>query len=382
MFCGEMAEKSDFIDLPDCDYDGVLEMLRYIYSEEVKLNESNVMQVLYVAKKYILPSLVDECIDFLLRNLDPTNVFCVLSHAQQYDESNLVDRCWDVIDRKTEEVVKSEGFATIERSLLEAIVQRDQLSIREVELFKAVDLWATKECERQGLAADGSVKRSILGDQIVKCIHFPAMVEKDFVSAVLDCKILTNDEVYDLMKTFNGLLTNPVGFPEDRRVGTCQSCFRFSALLPFDFDDGWRYGEPLRYDYLEFWVDKDVILHGIRLFGSKDNQYFVDMKIRDQNKETLMFLEDQCFSSRPLPWKADKIDVFDVLFDPVVLRRNNHYVVKALIDGPASCYGVGGIETVQCNGVTFHFSEYKLRKPVDATDAFCGQFAEFFFRPV
>jgi len=51
MFCGEMAEKSDSIDLPDCEYEGVLEMLRYLYSGRVWLNESNVMQVLYVAKK-------------------------------------------------------------------------------------------------------------------------------------------------------------------------------------------------------------------------------------------------------------------------------------------------------------------------------------------
>ena len=27
MFCGEMAEKSDTIDLPDCEYEGILEML-------------------------------------------------------------------------------------------------------------------------------------------------------------------------------------------------------------------------------------------------------------------------------------------------------------------------------------------------------------------
>jgi len=175
MFCGKMAEKSDSIDLPDCQYEGVLEMLRYMYSEEVKLNERNVMQVLYVAKKYILPSLADECIDFLHRNVDSANVFCVLSHAQQYDEKSLVDRCWEVIDRETERAVKSEGFATIERSLLEAFIKRDSLSIREVELFKAVDLWATKKCERQGLAADGSVKRRILGEQVLGGIRFPAM---------------------------------------------------------------------------------------------------------------------------------------------------------------------------------------------------------------
>ena len=46
MFCGELAERSDCVDLPDCEYEGVLEMLRYMYSGKVELKESNVMQVL------------------------------------------------------------------------------------------------------------------------------------------------------------------------------------------------------------------------------------------------------------------------------------------------------------------------------------------------
>ena len=56
-------------------------------------------------------------------------------------------------------------------------------------MFKAVDLWTTKECERRGLVADGSVKRRILGEKIVKGIRFLAMEEKEFVSVVLDCDI-------------------------------------------------------------------------------------------------------------------------------------------------------------------------------------------------
>ena len=238
MFYGEMAEKSDSIDLPDCQYEGVLEMLRYMYSEEVKLNESNVMQVLYVAKKYILPSLADECIDFLLRNMDPTNVFSILTLGQQFNEKSLVDQCWELIDRETKDAVNSEGFASVERSLLESIVKRDSLSISEVELFKAVDLWATKECERKGLAADGGVKRRILGEQIVKEIRFPAMEEKEFVSVVLDSDILHKEEMRDLMKNFHGVLPAPVGFPDKGRVGTHQSCCRFETLAHFDEKGG------------------------------------------------------------------------------------------------------------------------------------------------
>ena len=69
------------------------------------------------------------------------------------DKACLLNRCWSIIDDDTEEALKSEAFATIERSLLEAVVVRDTLTIEEIELFKAVDLWATKECERQGLGA-------------------------------------------------------------------------------------------------------------------------------------------------------------------------------------------------------------------------------------
>ena len=152
MFYGELPETSDSIELPDCEYDSLLELFRYIYSDEVDLNGSNVIGVFYLAKKYMVPSLADKCTEYLQDNLDSSNVFNILPLAQKYEEKTLVDQCWKVIDEQTEEAVKSEGFATIERSLLEELVKRDSLNIHEVNLFKAVDFWATKKCENQGLA--------------------------------------------------------------------------------------------------------------------------------------------------------------------------------------------------------------------------------------
>ena len=144
----------------------------------MNLNPNNVMQVLYLAKKYILPSLANKCTAYLQENLDASNVFHVLPDAQKYEEKNLLDRCWKVIENETEEAVKSDGFVTINRSVLEELVERDSLNIREVELFEAIDYWAGKECEKQDLLAEGSVKRRILGERIVKGIRFPVMEEK------------------------------------------------------------------------------------------------------------------------------------------------------------------------------------------------------------
>ena len=125
MFYGELAETKDSIELPDCDYESLLELFRFMYSDEVNLSGSNVIGVLYLAKKYMVPSLADKCTEYLLKNLDPSNVFIILPFAQKYEEKELVDRCWKVIDWETEEVVKSEGFVTIERPLLETVVITD-----------------------------------------------------------------------------------------------------------------------------------------------------------------------------------------------------------------------------------------------------------------
>ena len=82
-------------------------------SDMVELNESNVMGVWYLAKKYIVPSLADKCIKYLQTGLNSSNVFSILPQAQKFEEKNLVDQCWKVIDKQTEEAVKSREFVAI-----------------------------------------------------------------------------------------------------------------------------------------------------------------------------------------------------------------------------------------------------------------------------
>ena len=48
MFYGELAETGDSIVLPDCEYDSLLELVRYLYSDEVNLSGSNVIGVMYI----------------------------------------------------------------------------------------------------------------------------------------------------------------------------------------------------------------------------------------------------------------------------------------------------------------------------------------------
>ena len=390
MFCGELAEKSNTIDLPDCEYEGMLEMLRYMYISEVELRASNVLQVLYVAKKYILPSLAQKCVVFLMRNLDVANVLCVLSDAQKYDEKNLVDRCWEMIESETEEVVKSEDFVKIDKSLLEAMVKRATLTISEVELFRAVDLWATEECKRQAVLASGNVKRRILGEQIVKNIHFPVMEEKDFTSTVIDSNILSETEVRELVRNFNGTSSTSAGFPDKGRVGFSWSSSRFTRFFscnckPEDWSSDGD-SDSLTLDAIVLKVDKDIMLRGIRFFGCLINtNYLVSLKIIDKKNGTKMLsLKDMSFSPVLLPYREEEISGYNVVFEPVVLRKNADYVVKSLTNDPETFFGCDGVNIIQSHGVTFTFKDYKStnRENENETDVHYGQFSSFFFKPL
>ena len=124
-----------------------------------------------------MPSLAENCAEFLRTNLDASNVFTIPPHAQRFEDKDLEDRCWKVIEMRTEEAraLTSDDFVVAERSLVESIVKREGLHVKEVELFKAVNRWAEKKIEEQGITSDGNAKRRIIGEEIVKEIRFPLM---------------------------------------------------------------------------------------------------------------------------------------------------------------------------------------------------------------
>ena len=158
----------------------------------------------------MVPSLVEKCTKYLCDKVKGSDVFSNLLQAQKFENRDLEDRCWEVIERQTEEAVTSDDFVTAERSVIESLVKREVLSVTEVELFKAVDRWATEEGERQGLTLDGETKRRLLGEEIVKGIRFPLMLFGEFVTVVDDTAILSRKETGDMMKCYSNVLKTPL----------------------------------------------------------------------------------------------------------------------------------------------------------------------------
>ena len=380
MFYGEMAETADTIQLPDCGYESLLELFRFLYSDEVNLSGSNVMQVLYLAKKYLEPSLAQKCTEYLQEHLGASNVFSVLPHAQKSEDKDLEERCWEVIEAQTENALSSEEFVTLERSVVESVVKNERLNVKEVHLFKAVDRWATKEVEKQGLTPDGVVKRRILGEEIVKAIRFPVMSQKEFTSVVVDCEILSKREIGFMMKHYVGVgLKSSLPFmhsPRQPRAGLLHQIYRFRKVSPPEMRNGsWHY-TGVYSDVLKLTVSKPVKLHGVQHFGSEDNEYTVSLEVKDVAKSFSLVKLMDTYSS-----EKDETNVyygFDVMFDhPVCLERDKTYEIVSLIKGPSSWYVTDGKESDEVQGIQFSFS--RSAASANGTDVKHGQFPALIF---
>ena len=384
MFCGNMAETKEHIDLPDCGFEGMLELLRYIYTDEVHLSGDNVMEVLYLAEKYLIPSLASECTDYLGRNLDFSNLFCVLHHAQRYENKDLLRSCWDLIDNETEKALKSSEFMTMERSFVKQLVRRETLNVREVELFKAVDCWAEEECKKRKLKNAGSVKRQVLGEQIVRNIRFPVMTNNEFMDVVLKSKILTPEEASMMMSYFSCTVTSAVGFLHNHRLGPLLRCCRFSGFNCGRFLDTEAWTE----DWLPFTVDKDVMLHGVSLLGNDGGRFEADVEVSffappedddndsdddddiDRDDEIVLASTSGTYISGRRETGHGFYYGFHVKFDePVSLDKDILYFIAVAVDGPSHCLGETNSNLVSISGVEFNFNPVVENNPPDSVCA-------------
>ena len=379
MFYGKMAESTDSITLPDCEYDSLLEFFRYLYNDEVNLTGSNVIHVLYLAKKYMVPSLVDKCSEYLRDNLEAANVFSILPHAKKFEDKDLEDRCWAVIEKQTEEAVSSEEFVTLEKSLVESLVKREVLNVKEVELFKAVDRWATKEMDRQGITSDSEAKRRIIGEETLKAIRFPLMSEKELLSVVPDSNILTMKEVVELMKHFNGILTSPLPYSEIPRTKPFTvTCHRFESLQTPN--DCWQYSSG-KSDRICFTVSKNIHLIGVEHFGREGSSYTVSVDLIDTVSGLCVVKKSGSYISELKHHDTKTFYGFDVLFkSPVRLKQNNCYELVSLIKGDTSFYGLKGKTNIECYGVSVTFSNSEKTADSNGTRADGGQFPALLFQ--
>ena len=230
MFYGGLAEQRETVDITDCDLEVFLQFLRYLYCEDASFKDvNNAIEVWHLADKYDLPSLANECVNFVEAVMEPLNAFQVIPCARRFNHKGLENVCWEIIDYNAQEIIANESFRDLKHEHLHSFLERSSLCVKEALLFEAVDRWAEKRCEESNVTVGGTNKRSVLGEDLLKLIRFSLMSPEEFSEIVLPTDILLTTEVIDVFKQFTSV-TIPGGlkFSILPRESTCKD---LSTLL-------------------------------------------------------------------------------------------------------------------------------------------------------
>ncbi|EDO48952.1 predicted protein [Nematostella vectensis] len=378
MFYGSMAEQKAEITVADSDADSFMELLRYAYFDEATINEENVLGVLYLAKKYILPFLADKCVAFLEQNIDHHNAFTLLSQARYYCEPKLEETCWELIEKDTCRVISSDDFTEVDHSTLLAVLSRETLTVTEAELFKAIKRWAEAECVRRELSPDDPKNKRLVLSGALNLVRFPVMSLQEFTDDAAVSGILTQEETINIFLYFGSKgATKVESFKSEPRRGTHRvfRCTRFMS------DTSEWNCEGTNVDSIKFSVDRDIRAVGVGLYGicnpadgHHTEPYCVDLELLDSHNDSLRAFEGTYF-----PEKPEK--VHDVIFDePVLLEAHESYTIRVLLKGLPTHRGTEGKRDVLCEdaGVRFRFDVDEAS--FNGTTTADGQIPEVIFK--
>ncbi|XP_070602952.1 BTB/POZ domain-containing protein 2 [Erythrolamprus reginae] len=338
MFNGGMATTSTEIELPDVEPAAFLALLKFLYSDEVQIGPETVMTTLYTAKKYAVPALEAHCVEFLKKNLRADNAFMLLTQARLFDEPQLASLCLENIDKNTSDAINAEGFTDIDLDTLVAVLERDNLGIREVRLFNAVVRWSEAECQRQQLQLIPENKRKALG-KALSLIRFPLMTIEEFAAGPAQSGILTDREVVSLFLHFT---VNPK--PRVEFIDRPRCCLRGKECSINRFQQvESRWGYSGTSDRIRFSVNKRIFIVGFGLYGSihGPTDYQVNIQIIHTDSNTVLGQNDTGFSC------DGSSNTFRVMFkEPVEILPTVSYTACATLKGPDSHYGTKGLRKV------------------------------------
>ncbi|KAL0113023.1 hypothetical protein PUN28_012334 [Cardiocondyla obscurior] len=201
MFFGGMAEKNDPIPIRDVQPEAFKALLEYIYTDKVELGSFELAcELCYCAKKYMLPSLVEECTKYLWCDLSPKKACRAYEFAKLFEEPVLMEKCLQIIRTKTDEVLKESSWEDVELGTLLKVLEQDDLQINsEIELFTALERWAKSECARKTLdPANGKSLKSVIGNAFLK-IRFLSLTPQEFAEGPGMSPLLTKDEAFAIL---------------------------------------------------------------------------------------------------------------------------------------------------------------------------------------
>jgi BTB/POZ domain-containing protein 1/2 len=358
---GSQMQQSSEITIPDVEIDAFKHMLRYLYTDELYIEADTVMSTLYVAKKYAVTALEQECVDFLKTNLKADNAFMLLQQARLFDETQLAEMCLNIIDKNSCESFSSECFLDLDLETLMLILKRDTLGIREYKLYYYLTKWAQSQCAKKNITINRENQKTVLGDAL-KYVRFPLMTKEEFALVMSDheSRLIDDDSIIDLFvnltlsnnnSTSSILNTSTTALPKKLSFNDTPRCClggKEQVINRFcQVESRWGYSGTS--DRVRFSVNKRIFVVGFGLYGSIYGKCEYQVLI-----QLIRFDSCTTCAQNSTTFVCDGTNsTFRVLFkEPVEVSPDTDYIAAATLKGPDSFYGTKGLRKVNHENMT------------------------------
>ncbi|XP_075430388.1 kelch repeat and BTB domain-containing protein 8 isoform X1 [Ascaphus truei] len=150
-------------------------VLNYAYTSRVQLTEANVQALFTAASIFQIPSLQDQCAQYMISRLDPQNCIGVFIFADHYGHRELTDRSQDYIRKKFLCVTKEQEFLHLRKDQLISILDSDDLNVdKEEHVYGSIICWFEHERDTREVH---------LPEIFAKCIRM-LLMEENFIEHV------------------------------------------------------------------------------------------------------------------------------------------------------------------------------------------------------
>ncbi|KAL0969880.1 hypothetical protein UPYG_G00233730 [Umbra pygmaea] len=181
------------VSLEDTQAEAFSMLLQYLYTGRVSLSvarEDVLLDFLGLAHRYGLQALEDSTCEFLRTALNTQNVCLVYDVASLYSLGGLTQACCTYMDRQAPEVLASDGFLTLSKNALLAVVRRDSFASTEREIFQALCRWCRHNADNEAAA-----------QEVMSAVRLPLMSLMEMLNVVRPSGLLSPDNLLDAIQT-------------------------------------------------------------------------------------------------------------------------------------------------------------------------------------
>lgn len=188
------------------------QLLNFIYTDKMCLDLDILVQSYFLAKKYKIGAMENECLDFSI-NITVEHFCSIFEEAAKFNCDGITENCMKFFENNSFAILSDSSFLDISGKNLNTLLLSETINCAEVEFCNAVIRWSESACLKNNLEIISANKRKCLGENFYS-IRFANMSANEFAKCVLAERQLFQDE--EIADIFLHIHENSIG--TDRKI--------------------------------------------------------------------------------------------------------------------------------------------------------------------